>query len=1287
MYAHRPRFLIGALILFIAGVFFGAHAQTFKNPGLIETTYDPEAIATGDLNGDGIPDLVYVDGISPYGLHILLGNGDGTFSHKADLVLPAGLGPIINLADVTNDGVLDIIVGGATSSGGQIAVYPGKGDGTFGSAVTTNVSHSGPNGGSASFDTNMAFGDVNGDGVVDLVAADFTSATIYVLLGDNTGKFTLGSTLSPYYFTGRTQTYLYDLSGDGYLDIVVNDLAGGETYVLLGNGNGTFQSGTYYLSRAVLFTDLNGDGHPDLVGMATTPGQIQVLLGNSDGTFGSPTVVANVPGSDFLAGVGDFNGDGIADLLLTSPVGVAVALGKGNLSFGNATASVAGALAPGYYSNDFAIANFVGNSYSDVVMTVEGGLLVLISNGDGTFASGDSYDLGTTVGTVSVADYNGDKLPDIAVTVSATYPLVLLGNGAGNFSLAPSQNQTYSTTAPSQSMVTADFNGDGKNDLDILEDTSAFPFGQPFILYGEGNATFASPVAINTGPSLVGDFTNDGDSDMISISSSGILVMLGQSNDTFTSVTTPVNYPTSGVAAVGDFNNDGKLDALTYESGSMRVWLGNGNGTFTQANLVGPSLQALPSSVVAADVDGDGNLDFVIVPYPNQTGLPSPLLICYGNGDGTFQPAVSLTISHAFTQLVVADVNQDHKPDLVMSDGSVIAVMEGQGNRTFGAEQHFVAGQQISGLTVTDVNGDGFPDIEAANYDGTTVVVLLNEPTSNSPEGALSSGSLTVSPNPVQYSQPVTLSITLSVPSGPTPTGSVSFGIDGTYIHTTTLASGQASYTYSGTLNTGSHAVTATYNGDQTYASEDFTAPLTVQPPVYSTNTTLVASPTTVYTSQTVRLTATVTANSAAVPAGNVTFLDGTTTLGVQQIYSNGLLELDTNLLSAGTHSLTAVYQGWQDPFNEQAIYQPSTSSPVQVIVNATATSTSLTPSTTSATVGTLITFSANVSSDSTTPFGGVTFYDGSTPLGTSSLQADGGCTFSTASLATGTHTITATFNANATFAASTSASSTITINPAASSLIPTAVAVVTGTDGNQFLLQAFVAAPSGGIAGQVSFLDGGAILGTAITNDSGIASLALPVLAPGVHQLFANFSGNAQFAPSVSPVLLEEILTSGSGFALTLSSHSIDLTTPNPGLQVTVTPGEGFRGTSQLLCADGLPEGYECVFSPPSLSSGVSELRIQSSSTRLTPSRAGFLLAGMVGILSVVLLGTIRRKCAQVLSAVAAVLLACMTGCGHPSSQPRQRQITVLSIRAVAGTGTNAIVHSAQVLIVFDSH
>jgi hypothetical protein len=1284
MAARSLRCFMSALILLMAGILPNAHAETFKNPELIETTSDPLFVATADLNGDGILDLVYVDSISPYAVHILLGNGDGTFSHKSDMQLPAGIGSVINLADVTGDGVIDIIVGGAESSVGEIAVFRGKGDGTFDPAVITTVSNGGSNGGTASFAWKMGFGDINGDGVVDLVAADAMSATIYVFLGDNTGKFTLSATLSPYYFTGLTRTYLFDVNGDGHLDIVVNDLAGGETYVLLGNGNGSFKSATVYVSRALLFTDMNGDGHPDLVGMAA-PGQVQILEGNADGTFGSPTLIAAVPAADTLVDAGDFNGDGVVDLLFMSPVGIGVALGQGNLAYGNVIPSVAGTVADPYYLNGFTVGSFHGKSYSDVAMTVDGGLLVLQGNGDGTFASGDSYDIGTTVGTVAVADYNGDKFPDIAITVSASYPRVLLGNGTGAFTLAPDQNSTYSTTPPSQSMITADFNGDGKKDLDILGPSSyTYQFGQPLVLYGLGNATFDPPVTINSGPALVGDFNNDGLSDMISLSSEGILVLLGQSNNTFTQVTTTINYPTSEVAAIGDFNRDGKLDALTIESGSFRVWFGNGNGTFTQGAVVNnSSQQSNPKSVLVADIDGDGNPDIVVIPYPNQNGFPLPLTFYYGNGDGTFQAPVSFPVTHAYTQVAVADVNQDNKPDLILSDGSGIAVIENQGNRTFGAEQHFVAGQNISGLSVTDVNGDGFPDIVAANYDGTTVVVLLNKPTSNSADGAWSSGSLSVSPNPDQYGQPVTFTLTLSVTSGPAPTGSVSFGVDGGFIGAASLAGGKASFIYKKALNTGGHTVVASYNGDKTYASENFSALLSVQPPVYPTNTTLVVSPTTVYTSQTVRLTSTVTGNSAAVPAGNVTFLDGNATLGVQQVYSNPLLQLDTNLLSAGTHTLTAVYQGWQDPFNEQAIYQPSTSAPVIVTVNSASTTTSLSASATSLTAGMVATFTANVASNSGVPFGGATFYDGAVPLGTSSLMADGSCSYSTASLAVGTHSITAVYNANATFASSTSSAAVVTVTSAAASLSPTFLTVAVIDNGNQSLLIAKVSAPGGIPTGKVVFLDDGNILGTATANGSGTASLAVPVLSAGAHRLSASFAGGSPFAPSVSPELLEQFPVRGSGFSLSVATDTLDVTPwgSQPAL-VTVVPIADFQQPVQLSCMDGVPAGYDCSFTPASLYGGNSDLRIQvSSKSATTHTRAGPPYGPVVGILSLLLIGTAsRHRTAGRLFLMVCLSFMMMSGCGNPSSSGKPRMM-VLSVRATAGTGVNAVVHSAEIL------
>ena len=1280
MSASLSRRFFCVVVASIMLLLVSAQAATFKNPELIPTSYDPIGIAAADLNHDGNADVVYVDGTGTHTLHVLLGNSNGTFTTVQDVPLPVGTcgysSCAVNLADVTGDGNTDIILGGGGTTTGQIVVLVGNGDGTFQTPIVSTVQ-----GSNISLNAQMGIGDVNGDGAADLVIGDPMSATLYVLLGDNTGRFTVGTTMT-FYFSGATQSYLFDLNGDGHLDILVNNPVGAQTFVLLGNGDGTFQPAVVYTSYALLLADVNGDGHPDLVG-SVSPGQIDVLLGNPDGTFGAPTLVTTVPATDELVAVGDFNGDGIPDLVFLTPAGVGVVLGQGNLTYGNMITSVAGSVIPGYYMEGFAQGDFNGNGHNDIAMAVDGGVLILQGNGDGTFASADSYDVGHTVGTVAVADFNGDKLPDIAVSVSATYPRILLGNGAGQFTLGKDQNQSYGSQTPSGSMLAADFNGDGKNDLYELETTEAYPYGQPFILFGAGNGTFATPSAINTGPALVADLTNNGHSDMVTQSGDSILALLGQTNGTFTQATTPLVYPTSGVAAIGDLDHDGKADLLVFEYPSLRVWLGNGDGTFTQSNLVTESQLINAQSVMIADLDGDGNGDIIVVPYPNPPNLPLPLVIYYGNGDGTFQDPVLLPISHAYTQLVIADVNQDNKPDLVLSDGAGIAVIINLGGRNFAPEEHFVAGQNISGLSVVDVNGDGFPDIVAANANGTTVAVLLNQPNGNSADGAPSNGAFSISPEPAQYAQPVTLNITMSAPSGPVPTGSVSFSVDGSSIATTSLVHGAATYAYGAVLNTGTHTFVATYEGDKTYAPESFSILHVVLPPVYATTTVLVAAPNVVYTSQTVRLTASVS-STVQVPAGIVTFMDGTNTLGAKVIYVSPVVLLDTNLLAAGTHNLTAVYQGYQDPFNEQAIYQPSTSAPVTVTVNSTATTTALSASTTSLTAGTIVTFTANVASASGVPFGGATFYDGTVPLGTCSLQDDGSCSYSTASLGVGAHSITAAYNANATFASSTSPVITVNVTSAAVSLSPTVVSLAATGSGDQSFMIARVSALNGLPVGEVVFLDGGNILGSAATNGSGTSTLPVPALAGGTHNLSASFSGASQFAPSVSPELLEQFPTGKSGFWLTVGANSLDVTgARSQPVLVTVVPTAGFQQRVQLSCASGVPSGYQCSFSPASLYSGKSYLQVRASSRAAARrTNSAWLFGTTLGIFAFLVIGAMPRRVHGLALLVACLSFLIVTGCGNPSTPSGQPQMMVLSVRATAGTGGGTIVHSAQILV-----
>jgi hypothetical protein len=1261
-------------------------AGTFKNPALIDTTYDPAGVASADFNHDGKLDMVYIDGSSPT-LHVLLGNGDGTFTHGQDMALPAGIcgySCVINLGDATNDGNIDIILGGGGTSAAQLAVFPGNGNGTFQSPVLTTLPS---NGNYPALNGQMGIGDVDGDGTMDLVAADAMNPQLYILLGDNTGKFTLKGAVT-IYFTARPRVYLHDLNGDGKLDIVaVDPPPGGVAHVLLGNGDGTFQQQVDYNYLPLFLADMDNDGHPDLVCIQYTQTggyTIAVSTGNPDGTFATPTTVATPPANAILTDVADYNGDGLPDLVFLSPVGISVMPSQGNLTYGTSISTVAGALTNG--TSSLAPGDFNNDGHNDLAMGVDGGILVLLGNGSGSFASADYYDVGHTVGIAAVADFNSDGNPDIAVTVPATYPLLLLGNGSGTFSLGSDQNQSYTSQAPPFSLAAADFNGDGKPDLDYVQPSSAFPYGQTFVLFNAGNDKFSSPLGIDTGPTLTADVNNDGRGDLVYLSNSlAITALLGQTNSTFATVTTSQWQGAIGVQAIGDLNHDGKPDLLLYEDYALRLWLGNGDGTFSPSNPVSIPNSSIASDqqVVVADIDGDGNGDIIIGPGNNPYNYLQPLLILYGNGDGTFQPPQSLPLSHIYTQVVLADINGDSKPDFVLSDGSSIAVITNLGNRTFSPEDHYVAGSGISKLNVVDVNRDGFPDIVVANSGGTTVTVLLNQPSGQPLDGAASEGTFNVTPSPSNYSQPITLKIMMSAPSGSAlPTGKVTFYVDGNYITDVALSSGSASHVYATPLAPGTHTFVAAYNGDHTYSPESFAALQTVNPPVYATSSSLTASPNPVFASQTVRLTATVT-SSVTVPGGWVTFMDGTNSLGAQQVDSAGMALLDTSTLAAGTHQVAAAYQGFQDPGNLHAIYQPSTSPAVSLTVNAVTTTTAISASSSSPVAGTVVTFTSTVTSGSTVPFGGVSFYDGTALLGTTSM--DGGvATFSTTSLSTGSHSITAVFNANATFATSTSPALNITVRAASASLAPSLTLLGLQNSGGGYSLLTANVVTATHPAGMVTFLDAGRILGTATPDSSGIAVLHTTSLGSGNHTLSASFSGDSQFAPTVSPDLVEQAPLNGPDFSIELSSDTLSVSGGHSGrLPILITPRGNFQQSVQFPCGAGMPTGYVCVFSPSSIQGGgISYLTLQPATTSPASARFHTSLYGLTMCLLTLFAVCGRKRPVRWLLAFAVGLTLLFTACGTSTQHLVQPQLQVLSIRATSGSDTGLIIHSAQAIV-----
>ena len=268
----------------------GQALHPFKS-GATLTLPNAGCVVTGDLNGDGIPDLLVP---STGTVVAYLGNGDGTFTQKSTTATTTG--GFLALGDFNHDGKL-----GFATSGNLMAL--GSGDGTFQTPVPILPPSELPYGGL----TNLAAGDLNGDGWPDLVITSSYDSYIYVLLNNQHGGFTetkIDSVVNGY-LTGPTQILLADLNRDGKLDIVAATDSG-LAVVYMGDGKGGFT----YLEQLVpgsasntpsviAVADVNNDGIPDLVMTQANVGTVAIFLGKGNGTFQQP----------YYVGAGPFPGD------------------------------------------------------------------------------------------------------------------------------------------------------------------------------------------------------------------------------------------------------------------------------------------------------------------------------------------------------------------------------------------------------------------------------------------------------------------------------------------------------------------------------------------------------------------------------------------------------------------------------------------------------------------------------------------------------------------------------------------------------------------------------------------------------------------------------------------------------------------------------------------------------------------------------------------------------------------------------------------------------------------
>ena len=588
----------------------GSATASFAAQQTLPTASGPISVTAADINGDGKPDLIVANsGSNSLSVEVNFTPPGATtleFSGRQDFA--TGNQPFsVTTADVNGDGKPDLI-------------SANSGDNTVSVLLNTTA----PGSGIASFATQQTFAtgiapnlviatDVNGDGKPDLITANVGDNTVSVLLNTTAPGAATPSFATQHTFgTGDEPGALAaaDLNGDGKPDLMVANINDNTVSVLLntmpapattfdGNSFAAHQDfGTGNTPQSVTVADVNGDGWPDLISANANSDTVSVLRnttapGAATPSFSTQQTFSTGDGPDTVVAA-DLNGDGLPDLVTANARDNTVSVllnttapGATTLSFtafqdfatGNTPRSVTVADVNGDGNPDLIVANFIDDTVSVLLNTTAPGATTP------SFAAHQDFATGSGPLSVTVADVNGDGLPDLIVEnfLDNTVSVLLNTTAPGGVTSSFSTQQTFGTGNGPFYVTAADLNGDGLPDLivanahggtvSVLLNTTAPGASTPSFATQQAFATGSVPESV-----IANDINGDGKPDLIVTNSSDntVSVLLnttppGATTPTFATQQTFITGSSPVSVAAADLNGDGKPDLIAANTAAATV--------------------------------------------------------------------------------------------------------------------------------------------------------------------------------------------------------------------------------------------------------------------------------------------------------------------------------------------------------------------------------------------------------------------------------------------------------------------------------------------------------------------------------------------------------------------------------------------------------------------------------------------------------------------------------------------------------------------------------------------